>query len=259
MRYLVFLALTLMIVVSCKSRPAAESVVASATGQEDFSELGKIEPGCNAVCIWDQTVVRSEPSRERGKWLAALSLGETVVWLGESAVDSSDQNLEYHKIRLSDGKVGWALAYSLVRGAKSGAITQRTYIHQRPDLLTVTDAMFEPMDMVAISRIDGDWYEAVGNQRKKSGWIRKDGVSFLQADVAVAILATKAFRETNPEKRQQMLSVIVENPALSNSVFLAGIRAMLNPSPMMEEVPGEYEPTIGGGGGEESNENWQFD
>ncbi len=259
LRYLTILALMSIVFVSCKPRSDAENSNTGAVVQEEFSYLSKIEPGCDAVCIWDQTVVRSEPSREKGRWLAALSLGETVVWLGESAVDSSDQNLEYHKIQLSDGKVGWALAYSLVRGAKSGAITQRAYIHQRPDLLTVTDAIFEPMDMVAISRIEGDWYEAIGNQRKKSGWIHKGGVSFAQADVAAAILATKAFRESNPEKRQQMLSIIVENPALSNSVFLAGIRAMLSPSPMLDKAPNDFEPAIGGGGSDESYEQWQFD
>ena len=208
---------------------------------------GDIKPGVETICIWDQAVLRSIPSREKGKFLASISLGETVIWLGESTIDSTDQNLEYHKIRLSDGKEGWTLAYSLVRGARAAAITQKSYVHQRPDMLTVTDKIFEPMDMIAISKIDSDWLEVVGNQRKKSGWIQNNGVSFQEADVAVAILATKALREADPDKRRQLLTGIAENPALSNSVFMAGLRAMLSPTPSLEEELEGLEPPIDSG------------
>jgi hypothetical protein len=208
---------------------AAKDSAASAFG------VGAIEAGSETVCIWDNAALRSIPAREKGKWLASISLGETVVYLGESQVDSSDQQLEFHKVRLSDGKEGWTLAYVLVRGAKAGAITQRSYVYSRPDLLTVTDKVFEPMDMVAISKVDGNWLEVVGNQRKKSGWIQNTGVSTMEADVALAILAIKSLREKDEVRRRQMLRAIVENPALQNSVFMAGLRAMINPTPSLEE------------------------
>jgi len=195
-----------------------------------------IPRGAATICIWDKAVLRGIPSRKNGKFLSAIALGEKVTYLGESRIDSTDKNLEFLKIRLSDGKEGWTLAYVLVRNAIPAAIIQRTFVYRRPDLLTVTDKTLEPMDMVAITKIDGDWLEIVGNQRKRSGWIKNTGVSKREEDVAVAILATKAFREKDPGKRQLMLEAIVENPELSSSVFMAGLRATMNPLPSAEEM-----------------------
>ena len=188
------------------------------------------------ICIWDKAVLRGVPSRKTGKFLSAIALGEKVTYLGESRTDSTDKDLEFLKIRLSDGKEGWTLAYVLVRNAVPGAITQKTFVYRRPDLLTVTDKSLEPMDMVAITKIDGDWLEVVGNQRKVSGWIKNTGVSMREEDVAVAILAIKAFREKDAEKKQLMLEAIMENPELSSSVFMAGLRATMNPLPSAEEM-----------------------
>ncbi len=195
-----------------------------------------IPQGATTICIWDRAVLRGVPSRENGKFLSAIALGEKVTWLGESRIDSTDKNLEFLKVRLSDGKEGWVLAYVLVRNAVPGAIIQKTFVYRRPDLLTVTDKYLEPMDMVAITKIEDDWLEIVGNQRKRSGWIKNTGVSMRTEDVAVAILATKAFREKDAEKKKLMLEAIVENPELSSSIFMAGLRATMNPLPSTEEM-----------------------
>ena len=70
------------------------------------------EPAYNAVCIYDGISLKTEPAKA-GKWLASLSLGETVVWLGDSSVDQTEKR-SYQKIQLSDGKTGWAAADWLV-------------------------------------------------------------------------------------------------------------------------------------------------
>ncbi len=229
------LAGILLGVLACQTRtPEAGSKVRDLSSAPET--VDGIPKGATTVCIWDRAVLRSEPSYQEGKWLASIALGEKVTWLGETQTDSSGaKKLEFHKVRLSDGKEGWALAYVLVRDAVPAAVIQKTYIYQRPDILTVTDQAFEPMDLLAVSKIEGDWLEVIGNQRKKSGWIKKDGVSFREEDVAVAALAYKAFREEDEAVKRQKLLAIVENPALANSVFMAGLRAMLNPIPAPEE------------------------
>jgi len=238
-----FLFVLLLLLFGCRNDKNV-----SRTDQQNSSSatpvVNGIPQGAATICIWDKAVLRGVPSRKTGKFLSAIALGEKVTWLEESRIDSTDKDLEFLKIRLSDGKEGWTLAYVLVRNAVPAAIIQKTFVYRRPDLLTVTDKSLEPMDMVAITKIDGDWLEVVGNQRKRSGWIKNTGVSMREADVAVAILAIKAFRETDAEKKQLMLEAIMENPELSSSVFMAGLRATMNPLPSAEEMREGLEPPV---------------
>lgn len=181
-----------------------------------------------AVCIWDGASLRSEPSR-KAKLLSTISLGEQVTWLGETAVDSTDKNREYYKIKLSDGKEGWTSSYLLVPKAKAAAITQKAFIYKRPNLITVLDDFFEPMNMVAVISEEDDWLEVVGNKKKKKGWIKNRDISFNEVDVAVAILTTKALAEKDMEKQRERISAIVNNPAFVGSIFLPKLREMLGP------------------------------
>ena len=191
--------------------------------------------GAATVCIWDRAVLRTEPSMENGKWISSIALGEKVTWLNESYVDSADNNREFLKVRLSDGKEGWTIAYVLVRNAKPAAITQKVYVYRRPDILTITDKAIDPMEMVAITKSEGEWLEVVGKERKKSGWNKNEGISLKDADVAVAILASKALAEDDEKKKLAKLQAIIENPDLANSVFLNAIRQLLMPNPSLEE------------------------
>jgi hypothetical protein len=202
---------------------------------EGFFGMGGDSDSAITVCIWDKAVLRTEPSLENGKWISSVTLGEKVTWLNESYVDSANNNREFLKIRLSDGKEGWTLAYLLVRNARPAAVTQKVYVYSRPDILTITEKAFDPMEMIAITKFEKDWLEVVGNQRKKSGWIKNEGISLKDADVAVAILASKALAEDDIQKKQAKLQAIIENPDLENSVFINAIRNMLMPVPSMEE------------------------
>ena len=87
-----------------------------------------------AICIWNNASLRAGPS-SGDKWLSSISLGEIVTLLGESKVDSTDNNLEYLKVKLSDGKEGWVSSYLLIPGGKSAALTEKAVIYKRPDLL----------------------------------------------------------------------------------------------------------------------------
>ncbi|NIT57775.1 MAG: SH3 domain-containing protein, partial [Aliifodinibius sp.] len=127
-----------------KTESVAEKALTSKTKLDTLS----------CVCIWDKVPLRAEPRRD-GKWLSSLSLGETVQWFGETAIDSSDKNREYLRIQLSDGKTGWASSYGLVKDSEVGAVKEATFLYRRPDLLTITDEKLESMDMVAVDEDKG--------------------------------------------------------------------------------------------------------
>ena len=80
--------------------------------------------------------------------------------------------------------------------------------------------------MVAIIKTENDWLEVIGAQRKKNGWIKNDGVSLRQEDVAVAILVSKALAEKNEEKRMEKIEAIINNTAFRSSGFIPELQQM---------------------------------
>lgn len=210
---------------ACQQNGETEQTAATTTPEPTET----VEP-VTAVCIWEGASVRALPSR-KGKLISTIALGEQLLWTGETVLDSASAGkpLEFYKVRLSDDKEGWTSAYLLVANATTGAILQKSFIYRRPDLLTVTEEAFDPMDMVAISQREDDWLEVTGNRRKKKGWIRTQGVSEKPEDVAVAIIATKALATNNEEKRREKLKAIVANPAFASSAFIQDIHIILNP------------------------------
>ncbi|MEL6822726.1 MAG: hypothetical protein AAFP70_13265 [Calditrichota bacterium] len=232
-QYFYVLLAALLLLTSCQNQTPQTSD--QAAEEEIVEEVTSEEVA--AVCIWDGTSLRSIP-KVKGRYLSGISLGEQVTWMGIARTDTStSRKVEYLKIRLSDGTEGWASSSGIIRDASAGAVVQKTYVYLRPDLLTVTEKYFEPMEMVAISKEQEGWLEVVGSQRKKKGWIRNDGgVSVEKADVAVAILASKAFEISNDSERRNKLKSLIENPQFENSVFISALRTMLSPEPTLREL-----------------------
>lgn len=188
-----------------------------------------------AVTIWDGASVRETPDRQDGRWLSSLALGERVTWTGEAFVDTADGDREYYRVRMSDGREGWSLAYVLVPEAEPAVLTDRTFLYRRPDLLTVTDVALERMDMVAIAQEEGEWLEVVGNRREKAGWIKNEGITRAAEDVAVATLTFKALADEDADGRRAKLQDILENTALSGSAFMQDVRDLVTPD--MTDAP----------------------
>ena len=170
-----------------------------------------------SVCILDGQSLRLE-AKAQAKWLNSMSLGESVYWLGQTRIDSTDKNKKYIKIMLSDGTEGWALDWGIVINAKVGAIKEEAPIYKRPDMLTITNKTFEFMDMVAISTEKSDWLEVTGERRSKSGWIKKDRVTTEKTDVTSAILAAKQLNN-----KKSIVSVIESSP-YPQSYFIQKLR-----------------------------------
>jgi hypothetical protein len=182
-----------------------------------------------SVCIWDGGTVRTAPSKD-AKWMSSLSLGEEVIWLGITAVDSSDRNLEYYKIQLSDSTLGWASKWVIITDAKPSVIIKSADIYRRPDILTGIDKEFEPMEIVAVEQTENEWIKVVGAEQKKKGWIRKEFVSQENIDIAVGVLAMRALEQQKPELKTEKIEAIVNNPAFQSSVFIPELKEMLRSS-----------------------------
>ena len=180
-----------------------------------------------SVCVWNKGSVRDMPSRN-AKWLSGMALGEKVVWTGETVVDSSDQNRTYHKVRLSDGTEGWASEYVLALDAIPGIVIKNAQIFRRPELITLTSDIYEPMSFVAILDSKDDWIQVKGEENKLKGWIKFSAVSTKDEDITAGLLAYKALKEKDPEKKVQNIQALLDNPLLSNSIFMPKLQDSLN-------------------------------
>lgn len=219
---IVFFCLIVFAAITSSCQKSDESQVAQIEPQPVVEEVKEIP----SVCIWNEASVRADASR-KAKWISAMALGEKVIWLGEEKIDSTDKNRKFLHIRLSDGTEGWSSEYVIATDAKPSVTYKEAPIYRRPDLLTVTDNVFEPMEMVAIVGADGDWIEVIGKENKKKGWIQSKLVSIKDTDVAVGLLAGKALNEKNEDKKKEKLQTILNNTAFAGSIFLEDIELKL--------------------------------
>jgi hypothetical protein len=187
-----------------------------------------------SVCIWDITPVKIEPM-QKGRWISSLALGEKVIWLDEERADITDKNKKYLKIRMSDGKEGWVSDYTLAVDAQPAVAIHKSIIYMRPDLVTITNNEYAPMEFVAVSKLENEWCEAKGLESKKTGWIKSESVSIKDDDIAVALLAYKAFAETDKNKKKEKIEAIVNNPMFSNSIFIDTLKSALSKIPPWDD------------------------
>jgi len=181
------------------------------------------------VSIYKDVPVRELPSKD-GKWVSKLNLGETLYFLGEVAVDSSDNNREYLKVELSDGKVAWAMSYGLIINAKIAAVKESVPVYERPELVTLTKNEFNTMDILAIEESKDNWIKVVGENKKIKGWIKKDIVTENEEDVAVAILASKQLRYKNKDLNLDKIEEFIENIPYKNSFFINYLKEQIKDS-----------------------------
>jgi len=190
--------------------------------QEETVPVKKIE----SICIWDGLSLRKEPT-SKGKWLSAVSLGETVFWLEKTSIDSSDNDREYMKVELSDSTVGWVSGYGIVPNAKVGAVVDEAPVSRRPDLLTMTDKAFDFMDMIAITEEKDGWVKVVGEKREKRGWIQKERTTTDRIEVTVAILAKKELTASEDGSRQDTIESIIRKSPYPQSHIIGRLKRMI--------------------------------
>ena len=131
----------------------------------------KVDYSKNGVCVVPASI-RAE-ANQTSKWLSSLSVGETVTLEGNPRKDPKDPQVEYVKVKLSDGTEGYVSTWCLVRGAYVAVVHRTAKIYKRPDLLSDSETSFEMLNIVAVDEEKGTWIHAIGENRAKGGWIRE--------------------------------------------------------------------------------------
>jgi hypothetical protein len=229
---------------SCGQKQSEDDTGNDETGESEISTNGESTAGNNsAVCLWSAITLRETPEA-KGKFKSTIYLGEKAVFLNETAIDSTDKKkpVEYVKIKLSDGTIGWAQANMMAVGTSAYALRDKTKLYKRPDILSAGQDEFDKMQYVVILEEQGEWVKIKGKKRSdkwfKEGWVKVDKINDNEIDVTVAILAERAMIKDNPDKKLEALKEIVDNPDFSNSVFIEDVRLLIE-SLAMPEPPAE--------------------
>jgi hypothetical protein len=175
------------------------------------------------VCIWDGIAIRKEPSRNSSIF-TTLSLGESFLYLNEDSVDSAHKNQRYMNIELSDGSAGWAAGFGLVLNAKTGVVRSQVPLYKRPDLLTISDKEFSPMDIIAITEETDGWAKVTGEKKRMEGWIKMSYISYSKEDIAFALIAKRALESKNDKSLPEKIQGILDNNPYPNSIFVEILR-----------------------------------
>lgn len=212
-RHVIFAFAALFILfISCKSDKIKES-----KGIKD-PKLN-VKEKLSGVCIWDGIAIREKPSRN-ALLISTLNLGESFYYLNTHAIDSSHRNQKYLNIELSDGTIAWAAEFGLIINANTGVIKDKVPIYKRPDLLTISDEEFSPMDILAITEENDDWLKVTGEKKKLKGWIKKSYVSINEEDIAFALIAKRVLAAKDDKPLLDKIQNILDNNPYPTSIFV---------------------------------------
>src|SRR4030043_901888 len=173
-----------------------------------------------SVCIWDGISVRQEPVR-KATVISSLNLGESVRYLGISVADSSFKNQIYYQIRLSDERVAWVPAFSLVTDSKPAVVIREVPVYLRPDLLTITDRKIGSMEIVAIVEESDNWINFYSEKKKQNGWIMAEALSYNPEDIAFSLFAKRILNAETNRSLAEKIDTILKNNLYPNSVFVS--------------------------------------
>jgi len=196
---------------------------------QDDSTLAVIDsikntpPQKGVVCISDGLVLREAPIKN-GKLVSTINLGETVISLDSATKDLSDKSREYFKIRLSDGKVGWALSSGLKKDVIPAVFKTNASLYMRPDHLTITETRFIPMEFIIITNTQDDWIEVFGDRGKKIGWAKKDAATTSKEDITTAILISKKMNTPDTISMINKLRSLISDAPYPSSIFIQTLR-----------------------------------
>ena len=180
----------------------------------------EIAPDIPSVCIWDRISVRQEPFRKSAV-VSNLNLGESVTYLGISALDSTYKNQVYYHVRLSDESTAWVPAFSLVTDASPAVVIKEVPVYLRPDLLTITDRTLEAMEIIAVVKESDDWINFYSEKKITNGWIKSEALSDNIEDIAFALYARRILNENTNKTISDKIDSILKYNLYPNAVFVS--------------------------------------
>ncbi|MBN1133164.1 MAG: hypothetical protein JXR52_13125 [Bacteroidales bacterium] len=178
------------------------------------------------VSVWDRISTRSQPLRSSPR-TTLLSLGESFTYLDSFAIDSSYNNTQFLKVRLSDSSVVWVYGFASVLDAKPAVIRNDVPLYLRPDLLTITADRMNAMEIVAVIEEWDNWIKMVNEKKEKQGWIRRKFVSYDTIDLAFALLVKRNLEEEDPEQKIRNLEELLDNNPYPQTIFIPEITQKL--------------------------------
>lgn len=173
-----------------------------------------------SVCIWDGISVRAEPARTASV-ISNLNLGESVTYLGISAADSSFKNQVYYQIRLSDNRVAWVPAFSLVTNAKPAVVLTEVTVYMRPDLLTISDKKIGSMEIVAVDDASDNWIHFYSEKKIMSGWINSEALSYQAEDIAFSLYAGRILNAETTVTLAEKIDSVLKYNLYPDAVFVS--------------------------------------
>jgi len=242
------LTISLMLLFSCQNQGAVGK------GNESVDQPAEKLENVKAVCIYNYSKKGMQVLKEdKDSHMTFIQLGEIATLLGETdSILRSDRLRKYSKIELSDGKRGWAMSNYLVPNAEPATIIGETPIYERANPLNITSKTFSEVEIVAIVETQDDWYNVVGINKIKKGWIKKGVVSKDEKDIVMANLAIREvydsklnlltdkieeFVETAPYPESQIVNILkskLQEEIMEEAAELVEESEMVDDSEMME-------------------------
>lgn len=192
-----------------------------------------------AVCIIDGVAIKDAPAPD-GKFVATINFGEKLTIEDKKEVETSKGTKIYYKVSLKGGQEGWLKSANIIVASRPAAIAEEAVVYKRPDLITKSEKVFSPLDIVAVKKLQGDFVEVYGTtkdgKKVKGGWVKLSSITFEDKDVAVALYVAKATKIKNNDARMAAIKEIVENPDFSGSRFMVELNELVADAPAPEEM-----------------------
>ncbi len=197
------------------------------------------------ICLWSAVSIRETPSA-KGKWKTTIYLGEKGTYLGETVTDTvPKKDVEYVKIKLTDGTTGWIEKRFMAIDAEAYAFKESSKLYKRPDILSAGKDEFDKLQYVVVLEEQEEWVKVKGLKKEvgwyREGWVKKDHLTADDIDVTVAVLAYRAMGKKDDKSKLEALNEILENTDLSSSQFFSNVRALVDDLSMPKEEVMEEE------------------
>lgn len=216
--------------------------------EEGVIECDSLKNMIQVVCLWDQLTIKDSP-HVSGKYLTSVKMGEKFYDLGETKLDEeSKEKIEYIKVKLSDGTIGWVQNRFVASNAMPVVFTTQSNIYKRPDVLTKTEKYFHLFDIAGAFEYSDDykWMRVKGKPADQNwfsdGWIKTENISTYSPDLVAAALYKEALLEKDSKKHANKLKEIADNPLLESSVFISKLKEIIRPK---SQDPAEIISKIG--------------
>lgn len=222
------------------SQPEGTEAVSSDGAAETDVANSPADASLTAVCLWNQSGLRTAPGRgSDAKWVTAVSFGEVVTLTGEE-VSPEGEDRTYAEMVLKGGDKGWSNVYLFAVDAERAASYGEIDIYKRPELTTFDGDQFLPGEIFAVmnSSDQEGWLEVYGLEKKKKGWIQENSrYTTDEVDVSVAIMFTQAKAEKSPQKQEEALNKILSNSTFRSSSLIGLIETELDAVAARAELP----------------------